>query len=90
MITNATFGRTARDIVLHAIAFKNFRLAAIHAHRNRNYQLSLRAAQHVAQRLFQIEIIRRAIELLLGNLKWIQFFLHWLRCSHECFPRARC
>ena len=31
--------------------------------------------EHVAQRLFQLEIIRRAIKLLFGNLKWIQFFL---------------
>jgi hypothetical protein len=74
VITNATLGRAARDVVLHPVAFKDLGLAAVHSHRNRHDQLSFGVSQNIAHRLFQFEIIGGAIELLLGNLKRIQFF----------------
>ena len=83
VIANAALGRAARDVVLHAIAFKDFGLAAVHSHRNRDYELALRAAQNVSQRLFQFQIIRRAIKLLLGNFKRIEF-LFGGNCRHCC------
>jgi len=71
VIADAAFGRAARDVVLHAIAFKNFRLAAVHLDGNRNDELPFGSPEHRAHRLFEFEIVGRAIELLFGDLKWI-------------------
>ena len=71
MIADAAFGRAARDVVLHAIAFKNFRLAAVHLDGNRHDELPLGSPEDGAHRLFEFEIISRAIELLFGDFKWI-------------------
>src|SRR2546430_1789791 len=55
--------------------FKNFLIAAVHSHRNRNDQLKLGIAKHVAHRFLPFQIISGPIELLIGYLKWIEFFL---------------
>ena len=74
----------AKTIASHLLHLEHLDLAAVHLHRNRNNQLALGAAQNVPQRLFQLEIVSRTIELLLGNLKRIEFFLR--RCScHDSF-----
>src|SRR6186997_1327288 len=88
MITNSAFGWTTGDVVLDAIAFENFCLAAVHPHRNRHNELPLCGAQDVAQRLIQFEIIRGAIELLFSDFKRIEFLLKG-RCRGHKYLRFR-
>ena len=45
-ITNAAFGRAAREVVLHAIAGENFDVAVVHKDRNINGDFAIRYTQN--------------------------------------------
>src|SRR5262245_49300790 len=64
MIANASFGRSQRDVVLHAKAGEDLDFAVVHLHRTRDRDLSLRMGENFPDSWLEIENSGGAIELL--------------------------
>ncbi len=73
MVTNAPFGRAARGIVLHAVAFKTAYPATVHPNGERNRQHPLRVFDHGSNVFMKPERIRRDVEVVQSNLVGVLF-----------------
>jgi hypothetical protein len=85
MVTDAALGGAAGQVVLHAVAFVRLNFPVVHAHGDGNDQLPLGLFQNRSQALIELEVIGGNVELLLGDLKWIQGLLGQYGCCTHAF-----
>src|SRR5579863_8436811 len=74
MKARAALGRSARHVVLHAIAGEDFHLPVVHLGGNRNFQDALSRSQNLAQAGLKLQKLRRHVELNVRDAEWIEIF----------------
>ena len=72
MVAKTALRRSARHVVLHAIAGKNLHLPVIHLRGDGNFQHALGRAQDLPQSRIQLQVLSGKIELNLSDAKRVQ------------------
>ena len=74
VVANATLGRTAVDVVLHAVAGEDAQVTVVHLHGEVARELALDLAQHLAQPRFELDDFGRRVELRLSGAPFVGFY----------------
>ena len=90
MEADASLGRAARIVVLHAETTEDSHLAVVHVDGDLKVVLPQRLAQQVAGAAIQVEQRRDVVELVLRHLERVEAFRHvmHLRTSGLCVHAA--
>ena len=91
MVADAALGRAAGHVVLDAIALEDGHRAVVHERRDRDQELPLRIAQHLAHAVVEAQLLGRGVELALGDVEGVQVLLGHaldvLLAIHGTLPR---
>src|SRR2546422_237870 len=77
VVPDPALERPDRVVVLHAVAGENPHLAVVHLHREVHRELAARVLQDLEEPGVQVQLLAGPVDLLPGDVKGIQRFLHF-------------